>query len=103
MRAWVFVALFVSTTAAAQTPGVELSGKVVARGGLFQTWVDPEALVADTAREFVDRPIESRGVRATEGYQTPGLPPGRSIGAAIRLDPDTPAAAPRVGFELAVQ
>jgi hypothetical protein len=81
---------------------VSVSGAVVARGGFFQTWVDPEALVADTAREFVDRPLESRGIRATEGWQTPGLPPGRSLGAAIRLDPDA-STAPRVGFELAIQ
>ncbi|MDB4953952.1 MAG: hypothetical protein JWO36_1521 [Myxococcales bacterium] len=87
---------------------VAVSGRIAVRGGLFQTWVDPEALVADTAREFVDRPIESRGIRATEGWQTPGLPPGRSLGAALRLDPIalTPpdgSDGPRVGFELAVQ
>jgi len=83
-------------------------GPLVARGGLFQAWVDPEALVADTERELVDNPIESRGMRATEGFQTPGLTPGRSLGAAIRFDPAGPAGsggAPGVGlgFELAVQ
>jgi len=66
---------------------VVLSGAAVARAGYFQAWVDPEALVPDTARELVDHPIESRGMRATEGYQTPGLTPGRSLGAAIHLDP----------------
>jgi hypothetical protein len=79
-----------------------LTGPVVARGGFFQTWVDPEAQIPDTARELVDRPIESRGMRATEGWQTPGLPPGRSIGAALRLDPQV-GDTPRPGFELAVQ
>ena len=82
---------------------VALQGKIVVRGGYWQTWVDPEALVADTAREFVDHPLESRGMRATEGWQTPGLPPGRSMGAALRLDPDTTSDAPNIGFELAAQ
>jgi hypothetical protein len=85
-----------------------LSGYTAVRGGYFLPWVDPEALVADTARQFVDRPIESRGMRATEGWQTPGLPPGRSLGAALRIDPatllGTPVAVkePRFGLELAV-
>lgn len=82
---------------------VLLGGKLVARGGFFQAWVDPEALVPDTERELVDNPIESRGMRATEGFQTPGLTPGRSLGAAIQLDPEPPAAGVRLGFEVALQ
>jgi len=84
---------------------VRLGGKLVARGGFFDAYVDPEALVADTRRELVDRPIESRGMRATEGFQTPGLTPGRSLGAAIRIEPEPPAAGSAValGFEVAVQ
>ncbi len=84
---------------------VAVSGDIAVRAGYFETLVDPD-LDADIQREFVDRPIESRGVRATEGYQTQGLPPGRSLGAALRLDqgPDpTGTAGPRVGFELALQ
>jgi hypothetical protein len=88
---------------------VVMSGQAVVHAGYFLPWVDPEALVPDTAREFVDRPLESRGMRATEGWQTPGLPPGRSLGASIRLDPASllgapvPVTAPRVGFEVAIQ
>jgi len=94
---------------------VRLGGRWVARGGFFDAWVDPEALVADTRRELVDHPIESRGMRATEGFQAPGLTPGRSLGAAIRLEPEPPEhGAGRAGradgspgvaisFELAVQ
>lgn len=82
---------------------VALGGRLVARGGFFQAAVDPQALVADTVRELVDQPIESRGMRATEGFQTPGLPPGRSIGAAIRLDPGPLDTGVALGFELAVQ
>jgi len=79
---------------------VTLAGELQARGGYFQTWVDPVALVPDTQREFVDKPLESRGMRSTEGWYTPGLPPGRSLGAAVRMAPSEPN---HVGFELAVQ
>ena len=83
---------------------VAIAGKLAVRAGFFQAVVDPQALVADTARELVDQPIESRGMRPTEGFQTAGLPPGRSIGAAIRLDPGPPAdGGVGLGFELAVQ
>src|SRR5688572_14542363 len=56
-------------------------GALFARAGFFHSLVDPESLIPDTQRAFVDKPLESRGVRATEGYQTQGLTPGRSIGA----------------------
>lgn len=83
---------------------VALAGKLAVRGGFFQAVVDPQALVADTARELVDQPIESRGMRATEGFQTAGLPPGRSLGVALRLDPEPPVdGGVGLGFELAVQ
>jgi hypothetical protein len=82
---------------------VRLSGEHMVRGGYFLAWVDPEALVPDTAREFVDHPLESRGMRSTEGWYTPGLPPGRSMGAAIRMDPAQPADGAAFGYELAVQ
>lgn len=77
---------------------VPVAGKLIARGGFFQSVFDPEALVGDLRREFVDKPIESRGMRATEGFQTAGLTPGRSLGGALRLDPEQ-----GVGFEIAVQ
>ena len=83
---------------------VLLGGPVVARGGFFEALVDPDALVPDTRRELVDRPIESRGMRATEGYQADGLTPGRSLGAAIRIEPEAAEqGGVRLGFELAVQ
>jgi hypothetical protein len=81
---------------------VVVSGPVALRAGYFETLVDPD-LDDDTQREFVDRPLESRGVRPTQGYQTPGLPPGRSLGAAIRLEPEEPASGAKIGFEIAVQ
>jgi hypothetical protein len=85
------------------TTGPHGENAIVVRGGYFQSWTDPEAQVPDFQREFVDRPIESRGMRATEGWQTPGLPPGRSIGVAFRLDPEEPASGAAFGGELAAQ
>lgn len=77
---------------------VRLAGPMMLRGGYWQPWVDPEALIPDTSRAFVDHPIESLGVRSTQGFYAPGLPPGRSMGAGVRYDP-----AEGVGFEVAVQ
>ncbi|MEO8705100.1 MAG: hypothetical protein ABI867_33915 [Kofleriaceae bacterium] len=79
------------------------SPKLVARAGFFQTWIDPEGLVPDTSRELVDRPLESRGIRATEGFQTQGLTPGRSLGAALRIEPPVQPFGIGGGLELAVQ
>ena len=82
---------------------VGVGGSLAVRAGFFETLVDPD-LDDETRREFVDRPIESRGIRATQGFQTQGLPPGRSLGAALRLDPEmSPGDGPKLGFELAVQ
>jgi hypothetical protein len=39
-------------------------------------------------------------MRSTEGWYAPGLPPGRSIGTALRLEPEEPM---QVGFEVAIQ
>jgi len=80
---------------------VGLGGELLVRAGYFLSWVDPD-LDDDIRRAFVDRPIESRGVRPTQGFQTRGLTPGRSLGAALRLNtPSTGSAG--IGFELAVQ
>lgn len=84
-------------------PGQDLTDRLVVRAGLFHAWADPEALIADTARLFVDEPIESRGMRATEGYETAGLAPRRSLGAALRFEPAPPREGVKLGFELAVQ
>ncbi len=85
--------------------GTHAPFKLAVRAGFFQTWFEPESLQSDTQREFVDRPIESRGIRATQGFQAQGLTPGRSLGAAIRLDPTSSSSAGGIGagFELAVQ
>ncbi|MBL9016515.1 MAG: hypothetical protein JNL83_20165 [Myxococcales bacterium] len=79
-----------------------VSSQIDVRAGFFESLVDPN-IEGDTVREFVDRPLESRGMRATEGFETSGLTPGRSLGAAIRLQPVAPASGAAVGFEVAVQ
>jgi len=76
-----------------------ISSKLFARVGYFATWVDPQRLISDTDRELIDRPLESRGMRSTEGWYTPGLTPGRSMGVALRSEP----AGTGIGFEVAVQ
>lgn len=78
-------------------------GEFLVRAGFFQNWAEPQAQIPDVIREFVDRPIESRGIRATEGFQTQGLTPGRSLGVALRLQPQFGFASLNGGFELAVQ
>lgn len=80
-----------------------VKSELLVRAGFFQTWAEPQNQIPDVIREFVDRPIESRGVRATEGFQTQGLTPGRSLGAALRLQPQFGIAGLNGGFELAIQ
>jgi hypothetical protein len=73
------------------------------RAGRFDAVFDPDHLEGDTERPFVDRALESRGVLPTEGWETAGLPPGRSIGVALRKEAPRPTAGVALGFELAVQ
>lgn len=77
--------------------------EMLVRAGFFQTWAEPQSQIPDVLREFIDRPMESRGIRATEGFQTQGLTAGRSLGAALRLQPQFGYATLNGGFELAVQ
>ncbi|HEY4177748.1 MAG TPA: hypothetical protein VGM90_12970 [Kofleriaceae bacterium] len=81
---------------------VSLGSGITARAGYFESLVQTD-LDDDTSREMVDKPLEINGVRPTQGYQTNGLTPGRSLGTAIRLDPAPPESGVRFGFELAMQ
>ena len=73
------------------------------RSGQFHTIFDIDELGGTSELAFADRSLEARGVRATEGWETPGLAPSRSMGVALR--------APRViggdrlalGYEIAAQ
>lgn len=87
----------------ARDPQQRVKSELLLRAGFFGTWAEPQAQIPDVIREFVDRPIESRGIRATEGFQTQGLTPGRSLGAALRLQPQFGLSELNGGFELAIQ
>ncbi|MBX3159408.1 MAG: hypothetical protein KF773_25785 [Deltaproteobacteria bacterium] len=80
---------------------VALSKTMVVRAGLFRTSTDTEPLL-EIHRLFVDRGLESRGMRATEGFETRGLTAGRSLGAALRVEPGREAGS-TIGFEVAIQ
>lgn len=77
--------------------------EMLVRAGFFQTWAEPQTQIPDVLREFIDRPLESRGIRPNEGFQTQGLTPGRSLGVALRLQPQFGYDTLNGGFELAIQ
>jgi hypothetical protein len=68
----------------------------------FEPIFDLEEIVPYTERAFIDRALESRGVLATQGYETAGLSPGRSIGVALRSDRVVALGPAALGYELAV-
>jgi hypothetical protein len=68
----------------------------------FEPIFDIEEIVPYTERAFIDRALESRGVPATQGFETPGLSPGRSIGVAARSDRLLGLGPFDLGYELAV-
>jgi hypothetical protein len=63
---------------------LQLAAPLALRVGRFEAWFDPDNKDGALQRPFVDRALPSRGVRATEGWETRGLPPGRSLGVALR-------------------
>ncbi len=82
---------------------VHLGGQDL-RAGHFEPVFDGEQFLSPTERPFVERALYSRGVRATAGFETPGLSPGRSLGVAFRREPArSPTSGLGAGFEIAVQ
>ncbi|MEZ4360216.1 MAG: hypothetical protein R3B48_08545 [Kofleriaceae bacterium] len=82
---------------------LDLGAGWTARVGRFEIWFDPDG-APDPDRPFIDRALPSRGVRATEGWQTQGLPPGRSLGVAARWSAAAAEGAPPpLALELAAQ
>lgn len=73
------------------------------RAGQFYAVFDLEETTAHDELAFVDRALESRGVRATEGWETPGLAFGRSLGVALRAPRALGGEAVALGYELALQ
>lgn len=54
--------------------------------GRFKTPYDLGSLKATVRRTFIDLPIESRGVLATQGFEQDGLTQGRQLGLMIHRD-----------------
>lgn len=79
-------------------------GKVTSlRLGKFYAIFDLDEAGGQSDLQFVDRSLESRGVFATEGWETPGLAPGRSQGVALRAPRAFGSEALSIGYELAAQ
>lgn len=77
--------------------------ELVVRGGRFKIVFDLDEIEDETRRLFVDEALETRGVFPTQGFQTPGLAPGRSLGVAIRSDEVFAVSGVELGYEAAVQ
>lgn len=73
------------------------------RAGRAEPLFDPEEIVGDTRRQFIERALPSRGVRPTDGWETRSLSPGRSLGVALRSDPGPPERGVAIGYEVAAQ
>lgn len=80
-----------------------LASHVDFRAGRAYPLFDIEEVIGNTGRPFVSRALPSRGIRATDGWQTDKLAPGRSLGVALRRDPGSPERGVAVGWELAAQ
>lgn len=73
------------------------------RAGQFYTVFDLDELTPQNEFSFADRAVESRGVKPGEGWQTPGLGPGRSLGIAMRGPRVFGGEKVSLGYELAAQ
>lgn len=73
------------------------------RAGQFYSVFDLEEVTSETDRVFVDRALPSRGVRPTQGWETPGLRMGRSLGVALRGPKVLGGPRWALGYEVAVQ
>jgi hypothetical protein len=82
--------------------GNDVNGLTI-RAGRFAILMDAEEYAGINERAFVSRSLLSRGVRATEGWEARGLLPGRSLGAAFRMEPQRAVSGVAIGFEAAVQ
>lgn len=82
---------------------VRLSKIAILRSGQFFPVFDIDEIGGQSEQKFVDRALESRGVFATEGWETPGLAPGRSLGMALRAPRAFGGETIALGYEIASQ
>ena len=80
-----------------------VAGIVDIRVARFLVIMDLEELIAPNDRGFIDRALESRGVAATEGWETEGLGIHRNIGVAVRGARALDLGDFALGYELAAQ
>lgn len=60
-----------------------LNPAALIRLGRFKTPYDIGSLEPTRQRVFIDAPVETRGVRATQGFEVDGLRQGRQVGAML--------------------
>jgi hypothetical protein len=69
----------------------------------FKIHFDIEQVTSPSRRAFIDRALSSRGVFATEGFETSGLGVDRSLGIALRSEALLAAGSFALGYEIAAQ
>ena len=82
---------------------VKLSDLATLRAGQFHPVFDIDEIGGQSEQMFVDRALESRGVAPTEGWETEGLAPGRSLGMALRAPRALGGETIALGYEIASQ
>ena len=82
---------------------VRLSDLATLRAGQFYPVFDVDEIGGQSEQMFVDRALESRGVAPTEGWETAGLAPGRSLGMALRAPRAFGSETIALGYEIASQ
>ena len=81
----------------------KLARAATIRGGQFYPLFDLEEITGQDEMWFVDRALESRGTRATEGWESQGLGAGRSIGVAVRAPRALGNDSIALGYEVVAQ
>lgn len=82
---------------------LELAPALVVRIARFKIYFDIEELTSPSRRGFIDPALSSRGVRATEGFEEPGLAVRRNLGVALRSERLVDTGQLVLGYEVAAQ
>jgi len=82
---------------------VKLADALELRVGRYPVIFDLERFTSALQRGFISRSLESRGVAATEGFESPGLGVSRNMGLAIRSPSAYASDSLSIGYELAAQ
>jgi len=82
---------------------VKLAKALELRVGRYPVIFDLERFTSALQRGFISRSLESRGVSATEGFESPGLGVSRNMGLALRAPRAFESDTLSIGYELAAQ